>query len=342
MNPAQSYLESQLKSCSHYVLTDLDRKTIQNKGIETYLFGKISSKQFRKIQLAAPCEARVHTAIQQAVAAQKPVQLVHPAGGYKLWSYPSFPEADWAEYFNVAYLLKYVSAVAAAYAPGVQISYYLFTYLMQKSNNLSKEEVSRYVQSFQSIIDEFLKYTPANITIKLVCDSDFYGETEYFRMLEESTQQATEFYNSFTPERKEKYIKSSNTNIHWDGKEDWTKLSPEEKENKIYQGALYEAKGNMKFFPKIRNWIFDTDKIIIFPQGKTDFVGIGSTKSSLVKHWMGFGVLEKNESGYKEIILSPSQFKEIENNPHELVPHSSLSSQNFKKIRVYESPIFSR
>lgn len=294
------------------------------------------------MKVAPACEARVRKAIHQAVVAQKPIQFVHPAGGYKLWSYPSFPKADWAEYFNIAYLLKYASSVAAAYTPGVCISYYLFTYLMQKSNNLSKDEVDAYVSSFRSIVEEFLKYIHPNVTIKIVCDSDFYDADTYFNMLEGSPAQAIEQYNAFPPEKKEKYRKSSKINIHWNGKKDWAILDEREKEEKIYQGALYEVKGNIHNFPKIQDWVNGEDKIIIFPQGKNEFVGIGSTKSSIVKHWVGFGVLEKKGDRYKEIIVSPSQFELIKNNTHEVVLLSFMLSSNLKEIGVYTHPIFSR
>ena len=148
MNTPQSYLEARLKTCSRYEFTNLDQEILEKEGIESYLFKKLTSKKFRRSKLPLTCEQRIKKAISQAVSSGKPLQIVFPAGAYKLWSLPSSPEADWAEFFTLAHILSFFAPVLSAYKPGVQLHFYLFTYLMQKSNNMSADEVEKYLKSF--------------------------------------------------------------------------------------------------------------------------------------------------------------------------------------------------
>jgi hypothetical protein len=341
----QSYLDGRLKSCSHYIMSESDREYLMKQGMEAYLFKKLTSKKFRRTKLPPLCEQRIKNAIEQAVQNNKPIQIILPAGAYKLWSLPSAPEADWAEFFTLAHILSYISPILTAYKPGVQLHFYLFTYLMQKSNNISEADINRYISSFQKIIDMFTPSTPHNISIKIVTDAHFYDSQTYFRMLENVSNEAKILFEEFPIEKKEKYLKSSRLNIQWEGKENWTILSDTQKQEKIYQGALYEVKGGVDFFPKIKEWVFDTDKIIIFPQGKPEFLGIGSTKNSVVKHWVGFGILARKNEGFEEQILSPLQLEKVQLIPHQVIQTMSTQIKNLNEVWVYdESPVdyFSR
>ncbi len=159
MNIIQSYLENRQKTCSEYSLTDSDKEEIATSGIESYIFKKLSTKK----------------AIHISITENRPIQAVYFLGGYKLYRLPSSPEADWAEFFNIAYVLEYLAPIAAAYKPGVILSYYTHTLLMEKHDNLDTTEINTYMNSFQTVINSFLKYTPLNMTVRIWRDADLYG-----------------------------------------------------------------------------------------------------------------------------------------------------------------------
>jgi hypothetical protein len=64
-------------------------------------------------------------------------------------------------------------------------------------------------------------------------------------------------------------------------------------------------------------------------------VGIGSTKTSVAKYWVGFGVLEKDDKGYYERVLTPVQYETLKNRPHRVVQNKLVELRNFKEIWVY-------
>jgi hypothetical protein len=150
-----NYLKQRLTRSSHYTITFLDRRLIKDQGIEVYIFSKLKSKKFRKWKFVPGSAERTKLAIHTKVTNNLPLVIIYPKGGYKLWRLPTSPEVDWAEFFNISYVLKYIAPLAAGYKPGVQLTYYLHTLLMEVHDNLPTAEIDAYVRSFQSLIDEF-------------------------------------------------------------------------------------------------------------------------------------------------------------------------------------------
>ena len=62
-------------------------------------------------------------------------------------------------------------------------------------------------------------------------------------------------------------------------------------------------------------------------------IAVGTTKTSVVKFWVGTGALKKKEDSYQESILSPSQLEKT-TYVFESIFIDGLSSKNFKKIRI--------
>ena len=334
MITSQTHLSNLLQEAGRYVLTNEDKNLIHQKGIEEYIFSKLLSKRFRKWKLTPTCETRTRKAIGLSVATNKPVHVVYFTGGYKLWRLPSSPQADWAEFFNIAHVLRYVAPIAATYHPGVTISYYVHTFLMEKHDNLTTEEIENYINSFQSLINAFLKYTSLNISVKIWKDADLYSRSEYFPILEDGYKKASEQYANMSTQQQNHFLKLGRLNIKWQGKEDWTSLPEIAKEEKIKQGAIWELTA-MNNLDRVQQTAKGEDKVLLFTVGTPAFIGIGSTQNSIVKHWTGFGVLEKDNDKYRERILSPSQFEQIKGDPHTVEPINLLPFSNFATVWVY-------
>ena len=65
------------------------------------------------------------------------------------------------------------------------------------------------------------------------------------------------------------------------------------------------------------------------------FVGVGTTKTSIVKHWTGFGVLEKKDDKFYERVVSPSQFKQIIENKHTTENIDLVNLKNLKEVWIF-------
>ena len=62
-------------------------------------------------------------------------------------------------------------------------------------------------------------------------------------------------------------------------------------------------------------------------------IPIGSTKTSIVRFWVGVGALQKRGDSFIETILSPSQLEKTKTT-WESVAINGLEGKNFNKIRI--------
>lgn len=333
----QKHLLNLLKNSGKIELSPTDKKILSKSGIEEFIFKKLTTKKFRKYKLQDGLEEKIKNTIKIKVKNNKPIRIIFPQGGYKLWRLPTTPKADWAEFLQISYLLNYVSSIAAAYKPGIEITYFILTLLMEKHDNLTTEEIQKYVDSFQKLINEFSKNLPNNIRITIQRDADLYPRKEYFKELERVTPAATKKYDAFPESKKLAYKKMSMLNIKWDGAEDWTTLPDPEKEEKIRMSGIYEKAGTSEL-KKVSEIFTSANNICVFTKAGPLFIGIGSTKSSIAKHWVGFGVLVKKGDSYSAVILTPSQYKDALKMPHAIENISILDDSNFKEIMVFDKP----
>lgn len=305
---AQEHIDKLLKTSARHQLTYQDQEAIDKIGLETFVTQRLFSKKFRKWKLDADCIARTTKAVAAKIATNEPLTIVYPQGGYKLWRLPSSPHADWAEFFVVAYLLEYIAPIAAAHQPGVKLVFYLHTLLMELHDNLTTKEIATYVDSLQKIITAFLAYCPTNITIEILRDVDIYSRDEYFTALETGRKQATTEFAQWPPERQADYTRMAKLNIKWRGSERWDLLNESEQQNKLYQAALYEIAATQNL-PRVFEKVKSPENVLVFTKPTKDFIGIGSTHSSVAKYWVGYGVLETDGQRFYERVLSPSQWE---------------------------------
>lgn len=335
MNP-NDYLKATLQVPTSYTLTEEERQEAR-EDLEQFIFKKLASKKFRKYALDEACVERVKKAITTRVQKNEPIHLVYPQGGYKLWRFPSSPTVDWAEFFNISYVLSYVAPIAAAYEPGIHLTYYLHTLLMERHDNLTREEIKAYVDSFEQLLNEFRKFLPKNVTVEILRDADIYTREEYFAALEKEKEEVEVLAKEWTPAQKEALYRTARLNIKWDGAADWTKLSEKEQEEQIHRSSLYEmaAPRLERVFKRIKA----ADNILLFTKGSKDFIGIGSTKGSIAKYWVGFGVLEQRKESYLPIILTPSQYEKAMAHEYQKVTIDLINQPNFSQIVILPKPL---
>lgn len=79
---------------------------------------------------------------------------------------------------------------------------------------------------------------------------------------------------------------------------------------------------------------YTTENITAFTSFfEPNVIPIGTTKTSVVKFWVGVGALQKREDSFIETILSPSQIEKSKF-VWESTTIKGLEGKNFKKIRV--------
>lgn len=208
----------------------------------------------------------------------------------------------------------------------------MHTLLMELYDNLTTEEIQEYVDSFQELIDQFSRYLPVNFKISILRDADLYSRDEYFAKLDQGRKLAEESYQSWSEDKKQDFLRMAKLNIKWQGKEDWTVLSASVKQAKLYQAALYEIAATQNL-EKVLEMVKSPENILVFTKATPDFIGIGSTKSSMAKHWVGFGVLETNSKNkLQPRILTPSKFERAKTQDYSVVPVKLLTGKNFAQL----------
>lgn len=330
MNP-QKYLEDKLKNCAHYELTDSDKNLIEKEGIESYIYAKLTSKKFRKYKMTESSVEHTKQSIALRVAKNEPLTIFYPQGGYKLWTLPSTPEVDWAEFMNIAYVLSYIAPIAAAYQPGVTLTYFLHTFLMQVHGNLTEEEVEAYGNSFEKLLEAFRRHLPKHIQLTTLKDRDLYTWGEYREELEEIKKTVTQEAEQWPEDKKERLGNMARLNMKWKGAEDFQQLSEAQKEEKIYEAMLYEESAPR--LKKVGESVKSVGNILLFNKAGGNFIGIGTSKTSIAKYWVGMGVLKPREDSYQEYILSPKQI-EAEKYLEETIEIEGLLGKNFHTIQI--------
>ncbi|MGI8419829.1 MAG: hypothetical protein ACR2LN_04245 [Candidatus Levyibacteriota bacterium] len=85
-------------------------QTLINKGqLLDVIFQRITSTQFRRSSLDKDTPKAIKTYLKKAIVDEKPLRLYFLFGGYKQARLQSAPYPEWAELFNISFMLKAAS-----------------------------------------------------------------------------------------------------------------------------------------------------------------------------------------------------------------------------------------
>ena len=332
----EEYLKQKLETCGQYILTDLDRQILDTKGIEEYIFGKLMSKKFRKWAAIPGIQEKVRTIIHYCVSNNKPIQIDFSFGGFKLWRLPTAPEVDWSEFVSIAYTSDYVAPILAAYSPGIFVDFSSADIAVSTVNNVPRADVDCYYASFKKILESFRPHFPRNLTMDITRLRDlFKDEKDFIEQVEphlETFRKELDADPVFKEELRRGAIQNIQT-VH--GVEDLSKLSDEEMEevriysSEIAEGLYATAQVQEKWGPD-RIFLLATKQKLDIP-----CIMIGTTRHSSAKFWAGIGVLARDGDGYADFVLTPKQWDDVKDAPHETVKTDLISLKNFGEIRIY-------
>ncbi len=331
------YLDKKIKNCARTDLFKTDHEIFKENGAAEFVLRRLMSKKFRKWKVGPEYAAELKASVDYAVNKQQPINTTWFFGGYKLHHFPSSPEVDWAEFFNICYLLNYISSIAELYKPGVIMTYWAaHPSIMKRQSNIPESSCLVYHYSFNRLLSGFIKYLPDNIKLELRCFSELYPvEKKYSEELEPLIEKIKKEYNDWPAERKNKKEATSKLNIQWRGAENWAALSAEEKREKIKMGPIvHDGYCRLSGVNKAIRGLGKVD-LTATPLPKYNSITIGTTSASVTKFWTGFGVLEKTADSYVDRILSPRQFDSLRDKKHEVVKCDLIPLKNFNEICVY-------
>ena len=154
-------------------------------------------------------------------------------------------------------------------------------------------------------------------------------------------------FDALPEEEKEIRLKRAETNIMWNGKEDLTNISEEERNKFIYESrTLNESFLDIDYELRGKEY-FEKDNLIPLlgsfglGAGGEAWLHLASNSSSMVDFWAGMGILEVREDKIIQKTISKKQFDQIKDQLIKVNLSNDLVniSDNYSWIYVYEGKL---
>lgn len=321
---AQDYIESRLEELRQPVVLP---KPHNPEEMTQTIFQLLTSKKFRKYSLTPEYATHIREAIKENVEKDAPINVTFMGGAYKLWRLDESPESDWAELFALMYYSRWVKSVCAIYKPGVWFDFMLDDFIVSKINTATESDVTNYLASRDKLL-EFLKpYQPENLHMTNTRISSLFDSVQdYETRLEAAFQQMQNELPGGIPSVDKKTLATVELN---------TKATPEQQADPQWREKVEMLHMAYMRIKGATGYSTMSTKIRAFTQPFPDgtCIAVGSTKDSIVKFWVGVGVLRPKGDNYRQLVLSPSQLEQAEfsfTDTH----IASLDGKNFFKIRI--------
>ncbi|MFM2415056.1 MAG: hypothetical protein RI911_749 [Candidatus Parcubacteria bacterium] len=340
MKDPQTHLIDRLRTCAMYqpagtILTD--------EALRDELRKLVLRKPYRKWKAQARFLERLEYALTHSLTHHEPLRFRLWFGGYKLWRFTTAPTVDWAEFFMLAYYLEYLAPIAALHPHGVELVFSSDEVFVERLNNIPQKDTEAYTHSFKQLITYFQQYHGTHISIQYRLNRHELGdEASFEKGFQAAVEQIRPIWTSQrTPEQLEKDLSSSWLNIRFSGgSTELSHLSEDQRRVKALESLLlHDALGVFE------NKILTDDHpeyISIFPTGEfADTLGLGTTKNSMAKFWVGTGVLERHSDGhFSERILTWKQYSALEKGTFDILDVSGvLPEKQFNEIIVLHQPL---
>ena len=321
---AQDYIQTKLEELK----TPLGLPRLADKEeLVDAIFRALMSKKFRKYSANDELKEQLRNAIKLNVENNEPINVTFLHGAYKLWRLEETPDADWAELFSLMFYSSWVKPICEIYEPGVWFDFFVDDYIITRLDNIPKEDVQSYIDSYQSLINFLKSYQPDNLKMTITTvGGQFASEEAFDKSLYSNLEKLTKETPGGLPVLNDAQVAMVELNTK---PTDEQLKDPRWKEKVYHLHNAYMATKAEPGYHKGR-----PEKIMAFtqplPSGTT--ISVGTTKSSIMKFWIGVGVLQQIQDGFKQIILSPSQLEKTSFDWQDV--NIGIEGKNFNRIRV--------
>lgn len=293
-----------LSSVTLYETTESDKQWLAHHSLEEYLFQRVISSGFRRSKVDPELAENMRGKIHSHLAEGSPISFAVPFGAYKHWMAWSYPEPEWAEVFNVNYMLRYVAPIAAAYTPGVVLHYSYGDFVMDTVSNMPRCDTDKYISQVKGLIAFFQERARNNVSIDAVRINDFYTEREHkaeFRAhYEDNLKNWTRKYSD---EERNNKLASALRNLMPKGVDDLTSLTDEQWHQRALTSAMWcdahDSLSRRRGFNKYSGHV-QLGNI----KGRRLELHVGSCDTSVHQFWVGVGLIEIRGTRFLQRIVS--------------------------------------
>jgi hypothetical protein len=299
--------------------------------------------------------------IVNAMKEKKPLIFLYCFGGYKNHNCLTYPEVDWAEFFQLKFFIEYLLPIIKNYRYGVIIQYESEDIIIEK-NYVPRNSLDRYAASFKKLLLKVKMMIKSqfniDLNIELVRCREQYDNQKLYELMHEQEDRLLQAFNALSDEMRIKWLQRAETNIMWENVENSSKLTSNERaeiiknariQNECFLAADYllrgyqwDEYGGVDFFDRCNCIPFVGTWGYMPSDSPTDlWFHLKSSATSSVDFWIGTGIVSRASIDDKilvERIISPQQYRKIENKLTEIsVSDNPLMdvSNNFNKLKIY-------
>lgn len=289
------------------------------------IFKAVMSKKFRKYSVDEAYIEHIKSAIKTNVDSNEPIKFTLVFGGYKLWRLEETPEVDWAELFSLIYYTNWVKPICEIYKPGVWFDFFSDDVIVPQMNNIVLADTAAYRQSFENLLTFLKPYLPENLSFTLTRVGDQYQSMDEFQKdLEENKKIILDKLDGKLPKLNDEQKATVEMNV---------KITSEQEADQSWREKVQLVHDAYAQVSKRRPYYRTEDKIMVITRPIPSSISVGTTKRSVMKFWVGAGVLEKNEDTFAENIFSPNQLEKLKFD-WQNIEFKGLEGKNFNKIRI--------
>ncbi len=320
----QTFIEERLNNLnsSEHTFEQENATNLEAEILRLLLF-----KKFRKYSASEELINHCKKAISIQVSDNKPINITFLHGAYKLWRLEESPCVDWAEFFSLLYYTDWVKGICKIYKPGVWFDFFVDDLIVPKLDNIPMNDVEKYIESYNQLINFIKFYQPKNLKMTITpVGSKFKSAEEFEDILKQKLNELNRKSNNQLPKLTDSQRAMIELNV---------KLNQTQKKDPTWQEKIWQLHNAYLEIKKSLGYHFRPEKILAFtqplPSGST--ISVGTTKSSIMKFWIGAGVLKPRDTSYQEVIFSPSQLKSADFQWLDM-KIKGLNGENFEKIRI--------
>lgn len=321
----EEFLKTYIGSVHQYQITESETKCIQFEGIEKFIYQKLTSTKYRGIKLPDDLRDFVKLRIDYCIKNNLPIHIVFPFGAYKRWNLPTYPHIDWAEVFNIKYMIEYLSSIASTYKFGVTLEYYSVELFVSKNIKIPQKDLDIYEKEFKNMLNILSKYTPKGLILKFTNLREEIRQDTALKSIDEKVKELRNNWKNVSQEDKELKIKRAK--VSYAANEN----DPNYNEKILEAVLMHDAFSSECWTQNGKiEWINKPDMIVVGNSYTGNWgIHVKSSRTSRVNFWVGIGVLEKRENEFLPTILSYNQWNEQK----ELIEYHSVNIfRNFTNL----------
>ncbi len=314
MKDAVNVLVSNMHGLPERTMPTPDEQNLLSRGqYKELISGRLFSTKYRKTKADPETSQSINDYLQETIEKQGRIRMLVLMGGYKQARLDSSPYPEWAEIFNIDFMLQAAACLESIYPPGTEIVYRSDDVVATFLDNYRASDREKYSQRFMEMLRMFESHIPQNRAISLRYELTSWTSPEHklFELMERLYPKYELVFRSLPENEQRKRTEKSLRNQQWSGEQDLMCLTDQQRIERAQWAAIahdaFIAADTMLAGDYLAQSVS-----IAFRKGVPLCLHYGSCSSSTVQFWAGEGFVNIQGERFMPQILSYDQQSETQ------------------------------